>query len=143
MLDEEMIAQFKKLRSYEREKLSNLLLTEYQEGLSDALESINEIIKVTEAKYNVALDKHFDIKDRMFISKTSKRDAYKLYTDLSSELIKSKDKKDVIKMTFSATSRRTLKLNEFDMETERIILAHMCQIELICGNKKVLQMIEG
>ena len=143
MLDEEIIAQFRKLRSYEREKLSNLLLTEYQEGLSDALECINEIIKVTEAKYDVALNKHFDIRDRRFISETSKQDAYKLYTDLANELEKSKYKKNDINISFIATCRRTLKLNEFDMETERIILAHMCQIELICGNKKILPMIEG
>jgi len=143
MLDEEIIVQFKKLRLYEREKLSNLLLTEYQEGLSDALEGINEIIKVTEVRYNVALNKYFDIRDRSFINKISKQDAYKLYTDLSFELNKFKDKKDTIQKAFIATSRKTIKLNEFDIETERIILAHICQIELICGNKKVLPMIEG
>lgn len=142
MLDVEIITQFKRLRSYEKEKLSNQLLPEYQEGLSNALKSINEIIKITWSKHNVAQNEYFDIRDRNFVSKTSKQNAYKLYNDLSFELSTSKDKKNVISMTFIATCERTLKLNEFDTETERIILAHICQIELICGNKKALLMIK-
>jgi len=141
-IDEKIFTQLRKLRAYQREKLSNQLLTEHQEGLSDALESINEIIKVTEAKYNDAYMKHCDIRDRSFVSKTKKQDAYKLYTDLSSELYKSKDKKDTIQKAFIATSRKTIKLNEFDIETEQMILAHLCEIQLICGNKKALPMLE-
>ncbi len=143
MTDEEIIIQLRKLRAAERVKLDNQLLPEYHEGLANALSNINETIKDTNAKYNDACEKYMDIKDKKFINKTSKQDAYKLYLDLSNELEKSKHKKIDITNTYYASSRRTVKLNEFDIETEQMILAHMCQVELICGNKKVLPMIES
>jgi len=140
--DEKIVTQLRKLRAIEREKLSNQLFSEYQEGLVDALDNINEAIKDIESQTALASDRYTDIRDRWYISIKSRQNAYKLYVDLCSKSTQIKNKKVDILNTYQASSRRTIKLNEFDVETEQMILAHICGVHLICGNKKALPMLE-
>ncbi len=143
MTNEEIIQQLRKMRAFEREKLDNKLFPIYQKELSDSLKDINkEIVDLTE-KSGVAYDKWENIKYSYLVSSNTKENLSFTYRNINHKLNTAVNEKGTLLEIFKASHERTLKLKEFDIETERMILAHMCEVQLICGNKEALPMLES
>lgn len=133
---EEIIKQLRNMRVYEREMLYNQLYPKYQEGLVLLLKDINE--EYEEAKKQKDVDDCKYSNTHIFGVDTLRNNYYESLAKLS----RIDTKRQSIIKSYDASAELTTKLKEFDIETERMILAHMCHVELICGNKRALPMLE-
>ena len=133
---EEIIKQLRIMRAYEREQLLNSLHANYIVDKANALRDIGEeynqlieAVRVADRKYQKAYGSWF---------KTNIEILAKEARAATREFELCKDTKRDIETIFDATHNRNIKLREFDIETERMILASICGVEEICGNKKAL-----
>lgn len=130
-MDQEILIQFRKLRTVQREQLYDQLYPKY---VDDRKKEIGELTIIVDIKLQEHQDAQYICNQgswfpwkQVEIAKKS-RDLYSIYKSLHNEL-ESKTRH------FEATCELNTKLKEFDIETERMVLSHMCEIELICGNK--------
>ena len=137
MTNEEIIVQFRKLRAVKREQLSKQLYTKYIGEKSIVLENINKQIDEAEYEHNEASHKYACIilgigEDA---AKRKRRETDVKYQRLLQQ-------RDTLICKYESECEYCTKQREFDIETENIILAHMCDVQSICGNKKVLPMLD-
>lgn len=130
-MDQEILIQFRKLRTVQREQLYNQLYPKYVDDRKKELEELNLLVnrkyqEYQDAEYICNQGSLFPWKQEEIAKKS--RDLYSIYKSLHNEL-ESKTRH------FDASCELNTKLKEFDIETERMVLSHMCEIELICGNK--------
>ncbi len=138
MTDEEIVSQFRKLRAVQKEQLSRQLYPKYTEEKDVVLEDINKQVDDAEAKHNDADDKY---RNGGFLGIGF--DALKRkHRETEVEYYKHKRRREILTLKYESECEYCTKLKEFDIETEQMILAHMCEVQLICGNKKALPMLE-
>lgn len=137
MIEYEIIKQLRIMRMYEREKLLNSLHTQYLEDKNIALQDIREELTKLTGVDIVANEKYDKVRNNTVF--TGGIDTLAEDARVSAKNLQScRDQKKDIEEKFEAVHDRNIKLREFDIETERMILASMCGVEDICGNKKVL-----
>ena len=136
--DEKIFTQLRKLRAYQREQLSNQLYPKYVDDRNEVLDEVVTDLSISERIYNDLEYKYnqgsFFKYRRESMAKAS-REAYKKADEFRRELAS-------LTRIYEASCKFNLKLKEFDIETEQMILAHLCEIQLICGNKKALPILE-
>lgn len=137
MANYEIVDQLRKLRIVQREQLYHKLYPMYIEGKKNALREITEKLSRAERLYIDALDKHNSGSFFKSIRKSNKQ----RYDALDKELECLRQEKNFITNTYESTCEFNAKLKEFDIETESIVLAHLCGVQSICGDKKLLPMI--
>ena len=136
--DELLIKQLRETRKFQREKIANELYPRYIEEKTEALKEINELIKDLEKQQAEAYSKWDKMSGTIFSSKSATKEAKKESDRLYKELEKQKLLRQTKLEIYEATCERSVKLKDFDIETETKILAHMCGNQIICGDKKLL-----
>ena len=132
-LEDDKIKQLRTLRSFQRQKLENELYQEYAEDLAEYLKEINKLYdELSEETDKLERDRNslFGIwKEKQYQKVKTKRDQCEV-------------KRQRLRSIFDSTAKLKVELKDFDIETETIILAAMCDVIPLCQNKKILPMIE-
>ena len=136
--DEKIFTQLRKLRAYQREQLYNRLYPKYVDDRNEVLDEVVTNLSISQKMYNY-LDYKKDHGSFFKHRRESIAKAFKEESNKSKELRK---ELDYLTRIYEASCEFNMKLKEFDIETEQMILAHMCEIQLICGNKKALPILE-
>lgn len=137
MSDNEIISQLRTFRKVQREQLVNSLYPSYVDRRKDATAELNEKIAVAEDKKSDLYDKWKKAQNSWF-NKEKAEEIAVLYRTSNKEYENLVIKKVTLLNMYEYTCEYTTKLKAFDLETERMILAHICNIELICGQKMLV-----
>jgi len=136
--DEKIFTQLRRLRAYQREQLSNQLYPKYINDRNEVLAEVVTNLSISQKMYN-----HLDYKnDRGSFFKHRRESIAKAFKEESNKSKELTKELDYLTRIYEASCEFNMKLKEFDIETEQMILAHMCEIQLICGNKKALPILE-
>jgi len=136
--DEKIFTQLRKLRAYQREQLYNQLYPKYVDDRNEVLDEVVTNLSISQKMYN-----YLDYKnDHGSFFKHRRESIAKAFKEESNKVKELKKELDYLTRIYEASCKFNMKLKEFDIETEQMILAHMCEIQLICGNKKALPILE-
>lgn len=129
----EIIEQLRKLRSYQRTLLVDSLYKQYRDDYDKLFKEIDTEIEKTQNKCEDVKSEYDYAKDSFFKSERSElAERYRNLFRVVSTLKKEKENKLHV---FEATHDYYVKPKQFDLETERMILAHKCGLSLICDSK--------
>lgn len=126
--EDEKIKQFRTFRLFQRQELENKLYPEYAKKLTEFLDSVNKEYDELSLKY-----KEIDHKYDGWFGRIYSKDR----DEAKSKLDECDSKRKGLKLIFNATSEREVRLREFDIETEQIILGAVCDVQSLCTHKKI------
>ena len=128
----EIISQLRVMRIHQRVKLADEFYESFANGLTAVLAEVNKEYDEIHKKYDIANKKYCE-------SSTLFENGHRKEKDRLYELLNQcAGKRSFLHTNYETGSERNLKLRDFDIETERIILEAMCGTKQICSNDKVI-----
>lgn len=137
MTDNEIICQLRNFRKFQRDQLSSRLNPAYIEGRKNVLRDVSEQLVVAEEKMN-ALYLTWDNLRYKWFSNSSRDEAAAEYRVSKKNFETIRGTREDLLNKYESTCDYNVLLKQFDIETERMILAHICNVELICGQKMLV-----
>ncbi len=137
MSENEIISQLRNMRRFQRDQLYSTLYPAYVENRTTALKKISEQCGVAEETMNELYVEWSHLQSKWF-SKSAQDEVAAEHRTAKKEFESIRRTKENILNTYENTCEFNVKLKEFDIETERIVLAHLCNVELICGKQMLI-----